>query len=243
MTWQRVLLAILLCAGPAGAAAPTADIHDLAWFVHADLIDPAAGRDLDYYEALIDESMIQATTLLEGHHGPVDTPCCTRFERSVSVAIFGTSGDGLDVLDSAGEYATISATGTPGSRAFLVDSLTYCGGPAFGAIGCALTPSCNGNGNDDPNLWLVVTLDAYDGGNLSHALAHERGHNACLSHVNVEECQLMRPGGGGGCLDAIECTNFQAGRNASGGSCSCHDTQTGIASDGQACTEVISLQV
>ncbi len=228
----------LALARPADAAAPTADVHDLDWYVHVDLIDPGAGRDLAFYQDLIDETILAASDLYEGSHGPADTPCCARIERSVPVSTFGTPSDGLDVLDSAADYTAIAAIGLPGSRAFLVDSLTYCGGPSPTGIGCAATPSCDGDGSDDPDLWMVVTLDALDGGSFARTTAHERGHNACLVHVDVTECQMMRAGGGGWCVDTGECAKLQAGRTTTVGTCPCHDTGGGIASDGASCSDV-----
>lgn len=240
----RALLAITFLLGtlapmPTLAVPPTADLHDLEWFVHVDLIDAGAGRDLAYYQGLIDAAMSEATTLIEGTQGPVDAPCCTRLIATASVATFGTTGDGLDVLDSAADYAVISGLGIS-SQAFLVDSLTYCGGSAPTSIGCAVRPSCDLNGNDDPDLYLVVTVDAFDSNILGKVLAHERGHNACLTHIDTDECQLMRSGGGGGCLTATECSNLGAGRTTTGGSCTCHDGAGNIEPDNNVCTEVAS---
>ncbi len=242
MSGLRRLVALLALAiaapAAAGPAAPTADVHDIAWFVHVDLIDAAAGRDLGFYRNLIDETILAASDLYEGNHGPVDTPCCTRIERSIPVASFGSPGDGLDVLDSAAEYTSLAGIGLPGSRAFLVDSLTYCGGPAPAAIGCALQPACDGNADDDPDLWMVVTLDAQSFHSFARTTAHERGHNACLLHLDTTECQLMRSSAGGHCVDAGQCSNLQAGRTTSGGSCACHDGVGGIEADGSSCSEV-----
>ena len=134
--------------------------------------------------------------------------------------------------------SALAAIGLPGSRGFLVDSITYCGGPSPSSIGCAQTPACDGNANDDPNLWLVVTMDASDSGLLGGVVAHERGHNACLVHVNVDECQIMRPAAGGACLSAGECANFQAGRTTTGGTCTCHDDASPPAADGATCSGV-----
>ena len=221
-----------------GAAAQTADLHDLDWYVHTDLIDAGAGRDLAFWQGVIDQASADGNAILEGGQGPADTPCCTRLTRSAAVQTFGSAGDGLDVLDSAGEYSTIAATGGSGSRAFLVDSLTYCGGSAPGAVGCAQIPPCTGNPNDDPTLYLVVTVDALDSNILGRVLAHERGHNACLNHVETDECLLMRGGGGGGCLLPGECTNFRAGRTTTGGTCDCHDLGGGVLPDYTSCSEV-----
>ena len=40
------------------------------------------------------------------------------------------------------------------------------------------------------------------------------------------------------CIGASECTNYKAGRTGTGGTCTCHDTSTGIQADGLVCTEV-----
>ena len=70
----------------------------------------------------------------------------------------------------------------------------------------------DGTPDDDPNLYMVVTRDADASGAFAKSVAHERGHNSCLPHVDVDECQLMRPGAGGGCLAASECADLSAGR-------------------------------
>jgi len=236
-------VAIALVA-PAAKAAPTVDLHRLTWHVHVDLIDAAAGRDLAFWRARIDEATARGNAVLEGAQGPFDRACCTRLERAGAVTTFGTPGDGKDVLDSSSEQNAFNSAGSPGSHAFLIDSITYCGGSAPGAIGCAERPSCNGNGGDDPNLWMVVTVDAFDSGILDSVIAHERGHNACLSHATAAECQLMQPTvyipGLAGCLAGSECTNYRAGRTTttSGQSCPCHADGGGPLDDGLACGAV-----
>ncbi len=227
-------------ASPSGAAPPTADLHELTWNVHVDLIDAGAGRDLAFWQGVLETAMAEANLLLEGNQGTLDQACCTRIEP-VTVVTFGTPGDGLDVIDSAADSAWLQTVGT-GSQAFLVDSLSWCGGPALGAIGCANLPSCTGNPNDDPDLVMTVTVDALDSEVLGATVAHERGHNACLPHVDTATCQLMRPSAGGGCLSVSECTNLMAGRTGTGGSCGCHDGAGGLLADGSFCAEVADGQ-
>jgi len=90
---------------------------------------------------------------------------------------------------------------------------------------------------------MVVTVDSLDSGTLPAVVAHERGHNACLSHVSGAECQLMQgtvfTPGNGGCLAASECTNFQLARTttSSGLECSCFDNGGVALADGAICTE------
>ncbi|MEM7411089.1 MAG: PEP-CTERM sorting domain-containing protein [Myxococcota bacterium] len=229
---------------PETATAQDVDLHTLRWFVHVDLIDAGAGRDLAFWEAAIDQATTTGNKLLEGGQGPFDNICCTRMNRTVSVATFGTPGDGLDIIDSAAETAAIDALAVPSSNAYLVDSITNCGGSP--AVGCAETPFCDGNGNDDPNRWLIVTVDSFESGTLGTVLAHERGHNACLNHVAANACQIMQATvtnpGLGGCFTASECTNMQAGRTttSSGLTCGCHTLAGANEPDGTACTDVAS---
>ncbi len=243
-TIAALLLLTLWGLAPIAAAAPDVDLHELSWYVHVDLIDAGAGEDLAYWQVVIDASVASGNQLLEGGQGPFDAPCCTRLGRNVSVTTFGTVGDGLDVLDTFTEQNTIAGTGGLGSRAFLIDSINYCGGSAPLSIGCALRPSCSGNGNDDPTLWMIVTVDSFDSETLPMVIVHERGHNACLNHVSNAECQIMQETilipGLGGCMTASECTDYQAGRTttASGLECSCFDNGGAILADGTVCTEV-----
>ncbi|HEB88472.1 MAG TPA: PEP-CTERM sorting domain-containing protein [Deltaproteobacteria bacterium] len=226
-------------------AGPAVDLHDLHWFVHVDLVDPGAGRDLAYWQGVIDAAVASGNGLLEGGQGPFDQPCCTRLGRSVAVSTFGTPGDGFDMIDSSAKQNAMSGFGGPGSNAFLVDSITWCGGSAPGAIGCAIRPGCDANGNDDPDLWMAVTVDSFNQGTLASVIVHERGHNACLGHVSTAECQIMQgtvfTPGLAGCLDASECSNYQAARTttASGLECSCHDNAGGgaLLADGTICPE------
>jgi len=139
----------------------------------------------------------------------------------------------------------VTNAGGSGSNAFLVDSMTHCGVSAPTAIGCAIQPGCNNNGNDDPNLWMIVTVESFDAGTLPAVVAHERGHNSCLAHTAVAECQLMQgtifTPGLVGCLTALECGSFQSGRTttSSGLECGCHDDLGGLLDDGAICTEVV----
>jgi hypothetical protein len=221
------------------AAAPTTNLHELEWLVHIDMIDAEAGRGLAFYEAIINQAVDDATILIEGDQGPADSPCCDVI-AVLSIDTFGMPGDGLDVPSSAADQAALNAiVGASGSTAFLVDSLSYCGGPAPNAIGCGARPSCTGNPDDDPGLKLIVTMEAHEIYDvLGETLAHERGHNSCLSHVTPgEQCLLMSPSAGGGCLTAGDCTDFDNGRNNSGGTCACHDGGGGTEDDGIACVE------
>ena len=234
-------LAACFCWAPldALAVAPTTNLHELEWLVHIDMIDAGAGRDLAFYEAIINQAVADATILIEGDQGPADSPCCDVI-AVLSIDTFGTLGDGLNVPSSAADQDALNAiVGSSGSTAFLVDSLGYCGGPTTTAIGCGVRPECTGDPDDDPGLKLIVTMEAHEIYDLlGETLAHERGHNSCLPHVaTTEQCLLMTPSAGGGCVTASDCTAFDNGRNDSGGTCACHDGIGGTEDDGIACVE------
>jgi hypothetical protein len=223
----------------ARADAPTTNLHELEWLVHVDMIDAGAGRDLDYYTAILEEALEDATALVEGYQGPADTACCDVIS-ALSIGTFGTPGDGLDVPDSAADQAALDAiVGASGSTGFLVDSLGWCGGPTSTAIGCGTLATCTGNPNDNPGLKLIVTMEAHEVYDvLGETIAHERGHNSCLGHVTPgEQCWLMTSSAGGGCLPVSSCTAFDNGRTGSAGSCACHDGSGGVESDGTSCSE------
>lgn len=236
-----VLAGLAWLAATRADAGPAVDLHQLRWYVHVDLIQPESGRTLAFWQNAIDEATTSANRLIEGRHGPADRVCCARLARSASVTTFGNPGDGRDVLDSLAEQNFFNTAGANGSNAFLIDSMTYCGGVLPAAVGCAERPACDNNGGDNPNLWMVVTVDAFDDGVLASVVAHERGHNACLVHVATDECQLMQATvftpGLGTCLVASECNSYRAGRttSASGLECGCHTLAGAIEPDATLC--------
>lgn len=237
-------LAVGLLFSSAAQAAPEVDLHDLNWAVHVDLINPGSGEDLAYWQGVLDAALASANTLLEGGQGPFDTPCCTRLAASVGLTTFGVSGDGLDVVNSLADQNWFDANRGGGSNAFLVDSMTYCGGTSPSAIGCAERPNCGGGGNDNPRRWMVVTVESFDDGTLPSVIAHERGHNSCLQHVEAAECQIMQgtiySPGMGGCMTASECSHYRDARTttSSGLECGCQTDAGTFEPDGMMCTEV-----
>ncbi len=232
-----MLLGAITLAGTPALAAPTANLHEVKWFVHVDMI--GGGLDLAYYENILDLALDDVRINLEGNQGPVDTTCCSQIVKEehspgVTLETFGTTGDGLDVID-AGDFDAIKLLGGSGSRAFLIDSINHCGGGP--AIGCATRPNCNSTPDDDPTLTMAVTMDAEDSGVLGVVIGHERGHNSCLPHSASNTCELMRSAVAGGCLSAAECDDFTDGRTTTGGSCVCHENAGGPSVDGLACTD------
>ena len=197
----------LIFALPAQAA-PLKETHSLPFFVHIDMIDPGAGRDLAYFQQLIGERTGDANVLIQGHQGPADVGCCVELDP-VSVTTFGSPGDGLDIISNASDMASVQANG-PG--AYLVQTIQYCAGNVGSGIrGCGVQP-----GN-----FFIVSLDAEDTKFLSIVIAHERGHNAGLGHTSSSVCELMQSLSGGGCLSLSACNAFIAKADTSGGVCDC----------------------
>jgi hypothetical protein len=228
----------VLVAATSSSAAPTNDLQNLTWFVVQGI---GQGENLAFYQGVIDTGLVEAQLLLQGNQGPADVPCCTDIRRA---AITQVALSTLQDVDSATDYDDMDDICNQqggGSCAFLVDSITFCGGFSPGTIGCADTPSCASNVPDDnPTLTLVVSLDALAGGAFAQTLVHERGHNACLTHVAANPCQVMQSATGGGCLSAAECGHYRDAGNATGGACQCHTDALATAADGSACSEVAS---
>ncbi|MEZ4290326.1 MAG: hypothetical protein R3E53_07220 [Myxococcota bacterium] len=73
-----------------GQAVQPVDLHEISWFVHVDLIDAGAGRDLAYWQSVIDVGP-WATCRSRARRGPSTRPGCTRLTRAVSVSTFGNA--------------------------------------------------------------------------------------------------------------------------------------------------------
>ena len=101
-----------------------------------------------------------------------DVACCTSMTRTGTAQTFGTSLDGLDIIDDAQELNTVM--NHPVARFKVVRAINYCGGPGINIIGCAWRP---GNGS------AVVRV----GNERSEAVLwiHEYGHNVGLPHNTI----------------------------------------------------------
>jgi hypothetical protein len=176
-----VALSSLIFATQAAAQAPSIELHEIDFYVHVDTLGATPIGD---YQTAIDDALVDARLILQGEQGPADSPCCTELTRPSSLVTFGTTGDGLDVIDFGNDLATLrGVAGTGVDAVFIVDAISHCGGvPSPGAIGCAETP-----GDIE-----VITLGALDRDLLGATVAHERGHNANLLHSMGSDCDMMR---------------------------------------------------
>jgi hypothetical protein len=149
--------------------------------------------------AEVDQIMTAASLHLGRADFSSDVACCAGMQRSGNVQSFGSSSDGLDVVDNEAElYAVINHTA---GRVKVVRLINYCGGappPGSNVLGCSWIA---GNG-----IVVVRTSGVEDEAAL---WAHEFGHNAGLLH-NPDDDYIMSPcqcGGARG-LTQIECGKY-----------------------------------
>jgi hypothetical protein len=219
-----LVLALLLAAAQIATAAPARNVHQLTWYVHDSLVDaPGGANDLAYWQTFIEARLAESDLLVEGSHGPSDTPCCVQLE-AVTVTTF--SGAGLDMIENSTELNAI--LGGP-DGGYLVDAVWYCGGYSTTIRGCAYRPGDT----------FVVSLESEDTNRLPAVIAHERAHNAGLPHVNGSECNLMDSSSGGGCLSVSECQALIAKADTASGSCACLADTVGDPklADGSVCSD------
>ena len=91
-----LLLGVLALIPSPGAADINRRLDSLVFSVHVDLLSQFDLADL--HRALED-----ARVLFQGLQGPTDVVCCTKIE-AIDLEVFGTPGDGLDVIDSESKW-------------------------------------------------------------------------------------------------------------------------------------------
>ena len=120
-------------------------------------------------DARLDTVLGEASKRMGRGDYSTDIACCSTVRRSAAGTTFGSSGDGLDVIDTSAELQGV--LGNSRARVQVVRAINYCGGSGTNIIGCAWQP---GNGmavvrltstNTEAVLWI-----------------HEYGHNTGLSH-------------------------------------------------------------
>jgi hypothetical protein len=206
LTLRLLLLAMLLAPATAHAAL-SQRVDEFPIYVHVDVADQLPQEELQLY-------LERAALLFQSQQNPSDTACCTRL-REQPFTTFGTTGDGLDVIDSVAKFSQGWGLG-PG--AYIVQTLTVCGGSVFGPLfGCA----------ERPGSHMYIALDTAPE-TRPKVLAHERGHNVGLVHPANPSCRLMSQGHSPasapkGCLLQSECSAFR-GNGFDDGSCTCLET-------------------
>jgi len=134
-----------------------------------------------------------------------DIACCASVSRSGSARMFGSLGDGLDIIDSSTEVSAVLSN--PAARFKVVRAINYCGGPGTNIIGCAWQP---GNGG------AVVRMSNL--GSEAVLWLHEYGHNVGLPHNSGGSAWVMYgvDYGTNSGLSATECSQYHRPSTSSG---------------------------
>jgi hypothetical protein len=159
--------------GPLGPAdEPGVDAFDTQTRVHDNGIDYANHVDLsnEMTDSRLDTVLEEASLRAGRSDYDGDVGCCITVSRLGTARSFGSSGDGLDTIDSSSELNAVLNNSV--SRAKVVRAINYCGGPGFNIIGCAYTP---GDG--------LAVVRMSDLGSEAVLWIHEYGHNTGLGHV------------------------------------------------------------
>ncbi|MCP4002847.1 MAG: hypothetical protein GY725_01500 [bacterium] len=209
---------VLAFAGMATADNTDRHVDSQVYSIHVDVASQVDMLELQLY---LEEA--QRLTVRSQDMGVEDDPCCTSLE-AISLVTFGTTGDGLDVIDNATDWAAL------GSIRAIVMSINWCGSVVAGIAGCAQNPGSR----------MAVALDA-NPTVLGLVFAHERGHNGGLSHRESGTCTPMMSATAGsnhGCLDVSECNALRA-QGSIGGNCGCLTGTVGDppVANGAACVE------
>ncbi len=143
-------------------------VHDsgINYANHVDLTTDTVKMTDDRLDLLLDEGSLRVGR----SDFSADVSCCVTYSpRSGTAQTFGTSGDGLDIIDSGSEVDTV--LNDPSARFKVVRAINNCGGPGTNIIGCAWV---SGYGA------AVVRMS--DLGSETVLWIHEYGHNVDLGH-------------------------------------------------------------
>lgn len=171
------------------AIAGAIDWVDFTVARHADTTTPTT--------AGFDSAMTEVSTNFkyDNHNCTVDVPCTARFRRSGAIGVFGTSGDGLDVITTQAELNSVFGVTT--HRAKVVDAVDYCAG--------SYNTSIVGCGRCDAFGYIV---EEWSQGNV---YVHEYGHNV-LGCGHRDDCDFnvmnTYTNGQNNAVNAGECSGF-----------------------------------
>jgi hypothetical protein len=116
-----VALVLLVLFPGEGVAEIGRRIDSLVFSIH---VDVASQLDLEELRQHLNSVRAWA----ESSRGPDDVSCCTEIQ-AISLEVFGTPGDGLDVIDSESKWNQL------GSRKAFVQDIAWCVGPTS-TCGC-----------------------------------------------------------------------------------------------------------
>jgi len=173
-------MALLVLFPGSSTAEISRNVDSIVFSIH---VDTASQLDLNGLE----QHLELVRLLVQRSQQPSDVACCTKLE-AIDLELFGTLGDGGDIIDSSSKWSAL------GNRKAFVSDISWCGFPRD-VLGCA---SIGGER-------MAVALD-FSFSFLPVVIAHERGHNAGLAHRSADSCKLMFPSASSdaGCLNVTE---------------------------------------
>ena len=139
-----LLLGVLALIPSAGAANHNRRVDSLVFSIH---VDPLSTFDLADLRRALEDSR----ALFQGSQRPGDVACCTQIE-AIELEVFGTPGDGNDVIDNENKYDFFISM-----NALVLDITWPSPGCAFATQGgngmiVALDCQCTGGGAEGPDL-------------------------------------------------------------------------------------------
>ncbi len=189
-------------AGPAGddENLPTTRVADTASRGHRASLSYANHVSLSskMYDSRADAILEFATRTAARSDFNDDVACCLSVQRSGTGQLFGSTGDGLDVIDNFTELSTV--LNNPIARVKVVRVINYCSGPGTNIIGCSYSPGAG---------MSVVRLGATSEGLL---WLHEYGHNVGIGVHNPDSDYVMHAGLSSDSigLEQFECNKFHS---------------------------------
>ena len=164
--------------------------YRLTFSNHVSLTDP---MDSTRLTTVLHESSLRASR----QDYSTDTTCCiTVSPPFVMNDPFGSSGDGLDVINDGPELDAV--LNNPVARVHVVRLIQYCGGGGGNIIGCAWAP---GNG--------MAVVRQTDLGSEAVLWIHEYGHNTGLGHSpDPGAIMFATDSGANNGLSQQECTSY-----------------------------------
>ena len=155
-------------------------------------------------DARLDEALASASATAGIENFASDVACCITVGRSGTARTFGTTGDGLDVVESAADVQSV--LGNSIARVKVVRAINHCASPGTNIIGCSALFG---------NTMVVVRLTSASGEGL--LWLHEYGHNTGLDHHGDSRYIMYgQYNGNNSALTQDECDAFHAPSSRAG---------------------------
>jgi hypothetical protein len=128
-------------------------------------------------DARLDTVLAQTSKLFGTSSYAGDVACCMTFSRTNTARTFGSTGDGLDIIDNSTELNAVLNHSV--ARVKIVRAINYCGTTGTNYVGCSWI---GGDG--------VAVVRMSSSGNEAVLWAHEYGHNVGLNHNTDSRCVM-----------------------------------------------------